>query len=89
MRLTPRPDKTTREGRAPTWDRKIEASRWLAEGVPPDARKKREPEVSVGELAIRNPNWDETERIAESLDLVKTVEQLPATVASAIVWDSW
>lgn len=70
-------------------DRVLARTSWLVDGVPSDAQKAREPEVSVGELVIRDPDWDETERISEWLDLGKKAGALPATLAAAILWDAW
>jgi hypothetical protein len=46
-------------------------------------------EISVGELLIRDPDWDEGERIGGWSELVKNVERLPATLAAAALWDAW
>jgi len=70
-------------------DEVLARTSWLVDGVPPDAQNTRAPEVSVGELVIRDPDWDEAERISEWTDLVKKVERLPATLAAVILWDSW
>lgn len=70
-------------------DEVLARTQWLVDGVPPDAQKPREPEVSIGDLLIRDPDWDETERIAEWLELVIKVEQYPATLAAAVLWDAW
>lgn len=43
----------------------------------------------MGELVIRDPDWDESERISEWLELVRKVEALPATLAAAVLWDAW
>lgn len=61
----------------------------LFDGREVAAPRKREQEVSVGELVIRDPDWDEGERIAEWLDLAKKVDRLPVTLAAALLWDAW
>ncbi len=43
----------------------------------------------MGELVIRDPDWDEAERISEWLELVRKVDTLPATLAAAVLWDGW
>jgi hypothetical protein len=70
-------------------DEVLARTKWLVDGNEPAERKKREPEISVGELLIRDPDWDEGERISEWLELAKQVERLPATLAAALLWDAW
>ena len=70
-------------------DEVLARTQWLVERNAAGEQRKREPEISVGELLIRDPDWDEGERIAEWLDLAKTSERLPATLAAAILWDAW
>ncbi|RSC21448.1 DUF1403 family protein [Agrobacterium sp. FDAARGOS_525] len=43
----------------------------------------------VGELVIRDPEWDEDSRLSEWRTVAKEVESLPATLAGAILWDAW
>ncbi|EIM72750.1 hypothetical protein A33O_18969 [Nitratireductor aquibiodomus RA22] len=70
-------------------DEVLARTKWLVDGNQPTAPRKHEPELSVGELLIRDPNWDEGERIGEWLELAKKVERLPATLAAALLWDAW
>lgn len=70
-------------------DEVLARTKWLVDSRGPDAPRKRESEVSVGELFIRDPDWDEGERIAEWLEMAKTVERLPTTLAAALLWDAW
>ena len=70
-------------------DEVLARTKWLVDGGGPGDQKKREPEVSVGELVIRDPDWDEGERIAEWLELAKKVETAPTTLAAAVLWDAW
>ena len=70
-------------------DEVLARTKWLVDGNEPTERKKQEPELSVGELLIRDPDWDEGERIGEWLALVKEVDPLPATLAAAVLWDAW
>lgn len=70
-------------------DEVLARTKWLVDGNELSARKKQEPVLSVGELLIRDPDWDEGERIGEWLELVKKVERLPATLAAAVLWDAW
>ncbi len=70
-------------------DEVLARTKWLVDGNEPAERMKQGPELSVGELLIRDPDWDEGERIGEWLELVKKVERIPATLAAALLWDAW
>lgn len=70
-------------------DEVLARTQWLVDGNAAVEQRKREPEISVGELLIRDPDWDEGERIGEWLELAKRVERLPATLAAALLWDAW
>lgn len=70
-------------------DEVLARTKWLVDGNAAVEQRKREPEISVGELLIRDPDWDEGERIGEWLELAKQVERLPATLAAAVLWDAW
>ncbi|WP_420408133.1 RHE_PE00001 family protein [Hoeflea sp.] len=70
-------------------DEVLARTKWLVDGNDPAEARKQEPELSVGELLIRDPDWDEGERIGEWLALVKEVDPLPATLAAALLWDAW
>lgn len=70
-------------------DEVLARTKWLVDGNEPAEQRKREPEPSVGELLIRDPDWDEGERVGEWLALVKKVEPIPATLAAAVLWDAW
>ncbi|MAZ18834.1 MAG: hypothetical protein CL535_21225 [Ahrensia sp.] len=70
-------------------DEVLARTQWLVDGNAGVEQRKIEPEISVGELLIRDPDWDEGERIGEWLDLAKQVERLPATLAAVLLWDAW
>lgn len=70
-------------------DEVLARTQWLVNGNEPAAPRKHEPELSVGELLMRDPDWDEGERIGEWLELVKKVEAFPATLAAALLWEAW
>ncbi|WP_157020025.1 RHE_PE00001 family protein [Mesorhizobium xinjiangense] len=70
-------------------DEVLTRTKWLVDGNGSVEQRKRGTEVSVGELLIRDPDWDEGERIAEWLELAKKVDRLPATLAAAVLWDAW
>ncbi|EEE48137.1 HTH DNA binding domain protein (plasmid) [Labrenzia sp. THAF191b] len=71
------------------FDEVLAETSWLVEAVPPGSTRTRQPDLIVGELVIRDPDWDESERISEWLELVRKVEALPATLAAAVLWDAW
>ena len=70
-------------------DEVLARTQWLVDGNAAAQQRTREPEISVGELLIRDPDWDEGERIGEWLELAKKVERFPATLAAAVLWDAW
>lgn len=43
----------------------------------------------VGDLLIRDPDWDEQDRLAQWKGILREVEQLPASLAAAILWEAW
>lgn len=59
----------------------------MADGVSP-SRPKRKPLV-VGNLMIRDPEWDEDDRLLQWRQVMKGIEDLPAAVAAAILYDAW
>ncbi|MGX1501162.1 hypothetical protein ACSSV1_006231 [Labrenzia sp. MBR-25] len=71
------------------FDEVLAETSWLVEAVPPGSTRTRQPDLIVGELVIRDPDWDEAERISEWLELVRKVDTLPATLAAAVLWDGW
>ena len=70
-------------------DEVLARTQWLVDGNAAVEQRKRKPEISVGELLIRDPDWDEGERIGVWLELAKRVERFPATLAAALLWDAW
>lgn len=70
-------------------DEVLARTKWLVDGNEPAEPKKQEPGLSVGELVIRDPDWDEGERIGEWLELAKQVKRLPVTLGAALLWDAW
>ncbi|MAZ85966.1 MAG: hypothetical protein CME90_20560 [Hoeflea sp.] len=70
-------------------DEVLARTKWLVDGNGPAEPRKQDLELSVGELVIRDPDWDEGERIGEWLELAKQVERLPATLAAALLWEAW
>ncbi|MHA7777913.1 RHE_PE00001 family protein [Roseibium sp. M-1] len=71
------------------FDEVLAETSWLVEAVPPGSTRTQQPDLIVGELVIRDPDWDESERISEWLEVLRQVERFPATLAAAILWDAW
>ncbi|MBL8580490.1 MAG: DUF1612 and helix-turn-helix domain-containing protein [Mesorhizobium sp.] len=59
----------------------------MADGALP-SRPERKPLV-VGDLMIRDPEWDEDNRLFEWRQAMKRIEDLPAALAAAILYDAW
>lgn len=53
-----------------------------AEGSKADA-------LMVGELVVRDPEWDEEGRLSDWRAVLEEADALPATLAAAILWDAW
>lgn len=70
-------------------DEVLEKTKWLVDGAASTKQKRSEPGVSVGDLLIRDPDWDESERVAQWLKLAKQIELFPASLAAALLWDAW
>lgn len=45
--------------------------------------------LMVGELVIRDADWDEQERLLRWRHVVKDVEHFPAALAAALLYDAW
>jgi hypothetical protein len=59
----------------------------IADGaLPPRPERKA---LVVGDLMIRDPEWDEGERLFQWREVMKCIEDLPATLAAAILHDAW
>lgn len=43
----------------------------------------------VGDLMIRDPEWDEDERLGAWLDLKAEADRLPPSLGAALLWDAW
>ncbi|MCB1466769.1 MAG: DUF1612 and helix-turn-helix domain-containing protein [Rhizobiaceae bacterium] len=62
---------------------------WLSDKAAEQPQVSQPRETNVGDLIIRDPDWDEKERLSIWLDLVRQVAHYPATLAAAILWDAW
>lgn len=43
----------------------------------------------VGELVVRDPEWDEDGRLSEWRAVLEEVGTLPAALAASVLWDAW
>jgi len=43
----------------------------------------------IGELVVRDPEWDEDGRLLAWRIVAEEVESLPVTLAAAVLWDAW
>ncbi|MEW9526885.1 DUF1612 and helix-turn-helix domain-containing protein [Agrobacterium radiobacter] len=45
--------------------------------------------LMVGELVVRDSEWDEERRLSDWRAVLEEVDALPATLAAAVIWDAW
>lgn len=45
--------------------------------------------LMVGELAVRDPGWDEEGRLSDWRAVLAQADALPTTLAAAVIWDAW
>jgi len=43
----------------------------------------------VGDLVVRDSDWDEADRLTQWKRVLQEVEDLPPTLAAALIWDAW
>jgi hypothetical protein len=46
-------------------------------------------ELIVGDLVVRDPDWDEEDRLTQWKHILRDVEDLPPTLGAALIWDAW
>lgn len=46
-------------------------------------------ELIVGDLVIRDPEWDEEDRLSQWKHILRDVGDLPPTLGAALIWDAW
>ncbi|ARM14760.1 MULTISPECIES: RHE_PE00001 family protein [Rhizobium] len=52
--------------------------------------EERKPEaLVVGDLVIRDPEWEEDNRLLEWQNVAKQTDGLPATLGAVLLWDAW
>lgn len=59
----------------------------MAEGAIPSLRER--PSLSVGDLVIRDPDWDERERMAQWRAVLQDTQALPPVLSAALLFDAW
>lgn len=59
----------------------------MADGVSPSRRERKS--LVVGDLMIRDPEWDKDDRLLQWRQVMKGIEALPAALAAAILYDAW
>lgn len=45
--------------------------------------------LMVGDLLLRDPNWDEEDRLSQWKETIKNVKDLPATLGAVLAYDAW
>lgn len=43
----------------------------------------------VGDLVVRDPDWDEEDRLTQWKRVLRQCDDLPPTLAAALIWDAW
>lgn len=59
----------------------------VADGPSPSRPERKS--LIVGDLMIRDPEWDEDDRLLQWRQVKKGIEELPAALAAAILYDAW
>lgn len=70
-------------------DAVLAQTEWLVSATPGERSKPAPQSVMVGELVIRDEDWDEEARLDAWMALFNDLERMPATLAGAILWDAW
>lgn len=69
-------------------DALLEQSQQLIDRVSATKREGRSPLV-VGDLVVRDSDWDESDRVTQWKRVLQEVADLPPTLAAALIWDAW
>jgi len=51
--------------------------------------KSRRPALVVGDLIVRDPDWDEEDRLTKWKRVLRDAADLPPTLGAALIWDAW
>jgi hypothetical protein len=46
-------------------------------------------ELVVGDLVVRDPDWDEEDRLTQWKHILREASDLPPTLGAALIWDAW
>lgn len=69
-------------------DALLEQSQRLLDRVSAGKGEGRSPLV-VGDLVVRDSNWDEADRLTQWKRVLREVADLPPTLGAALIWDAW
>lgn len=69
-------------------DALLEQSQRLLDRVSEANRGSRQ-ELVVGDLVVRDPDWDEEDRLEQWKRVLRHADDLPPTLGAALVWDAW
>ena len=70
------------------FDALLEQTQHLLDRVS-EGKEARRPGLAVGDLIVRDPDWNEEDRLAEWKRVLRDVDDLPPTLAVALIWDAW
>ncbi|CVI64301.1 RHE_PE00001 family protein (plasmid) [Agrobacterium leguminum] len=69
-------------------DAVLDRSARVLEAVETGEDRKADP-LTVGELVVRDPEWNEEGRLSDWRAVLQEVDALPPTLAAAVIWDAW
>src|SRR5690606_370144 len=69
-------------------DALLEQSQRLIDRVSAGKGEGRSPLV-VGDLVVRDSEWDEADRLTQWKRVLREVADLPPTLGAALIWDAW
>ena len=69
-------------------DAVLEQSQRLLDRVS-DAKRGGRQELVVGDLVVRDSDWDEEDRLAQWKHVLRDTDDLPPTLGAALIWDAW
>lgn len=69
-------------------DALLEQSKRLLDKVSA-TRKGGRQELVVGDLVVRDPDWDEADRLTQWKRVLRDADDLPPTLGAAFIWDAW
>ncbi|RWO40229.1 MAG: DUF1612 domain-containing protein [Mesorhizobium sp.] len=72
-----------------SFDAALNQSQQLLDRISNGQKKKDREAIVVGELMIRDPEWDEEDRLTQWKRVLQQTDEVPATLASAVLWDAW